>query len=135
MVKLIYFNIFYDILIKRGDNMKQIKISNKVYSKNFNVKSLGYCCEEVDAFLDDLNMEIVRLEREIEELQDKLRTSESKRQVLEKSNKDLSLELYSQKAHNTVSTNTNANFSNIDLLNRIANLEKMVQRLLDRNGK
>ena len=44
------------------------KMSNKVYTKDFNVKSLGYCCEEVDAFLDEINMEIVRLEREIEEI-------------------------------------------------------------------
>ena len=48
--------------------MKQVKMSNKVYTKDFNVKSLGYCCEEVDAFLDEINMEIVRLEREIEDL-------------------------------------------------------------------
>lgn len=135
MVKLIYFNIFYDILIKRGDNMKQVKMSNRVYTKDFNVKSLGYCCEEVDAFLDEINMEIVRLEREIEDLNAKLKTSETKRNIAEKSNKDLSLELYNQKAHHTVSTNSSANFNNIDVLNRLANLEKMVQRLLDKNGK
>ena len=115
--------------------MKQVKMSNKVYTKDFNVKSLGYCCEEVDAFLDEINMEMVRLEREIEDLNARLKTSETKRNIAEKSNKDLSLELYNQKAHHTVSTNTGANFNNIDVLNRLANLEKMVQRLLDKNGK
>ena len=112
--------------------MKKIRVSNKIYTKDFNIKSLGYCCEEVDAFLDEINMEIVKLEREIEELNDKLRSSEAKRQFAEKSNKDLSLELYNQKAQHTVHNHTGANFNNIELLNRVANLEKMVQKLLEK---
>ncbi len=113
--------------------MKEIKISQKVYTKNFNVKSLGYCCEEVDEFLDELNLEIVKLERKIEGLLEKNRQLDASRMALEQKNKELSIEVYNLKAHNPIPSSTNANFSNIDLLNRIANLENMVQKLLDQN--
>ena len=48
--------------------MKEIKVSGLVYSKDFQIKALGYSCEEVDLFLDDVNLQIVRLEREYESL-------------------------------------------------------------------
>ena len=57
--------------------MKEVKLSSKIYSKDFSIKSLGYSCE--------------------------------------------------------VESSSSANFSNIELLNRIANLESMVQQLLDNN--
>ena len=66
MVKYIYINIFFDILIKRVIKMKEEKLSSKVYSKDFKTKAFGYDVREVDSFLDDLNIEIVKLEREIE---------------------------------------------------------------------
>ncbi len=113
--------------------MKEIKISHKVYTKNFNVKSLGYCCEEVDEFLDELNLEIMKLERKIDSLSEKTRQLESSKLALEQKNKELSIEVYNLKAHNSIPSSTSANFSNIDLLNRIANLENMVQKLLDQH--
>jgi len=113
--------------------MKEIKISQKVYTKNFNVKSLGYCCEEVDEFLDALNLEIVKLEREKDHLIEKNRQLDASKLALEQKNKELSIEVYNLKAHNPIPSSNSANFSNIDLLNRIANLENMVQKLLDQN--
>jgi DivIVA domain-containing protein len=113
--------------------MKDSKISRKIYEKDFNTKALGYCCEEVDAFLDDINFDVEKLEREIETLKEKLHSSECRCAANEQKIKDLSRELYSQKAQNAVSSTSNGNFSNIELLNRIANLEKMVQSLIDNN--
>ena len=43
--------------------MKAIKVSNKVYLKDFQIKSLGYDCREVDIFLDEVNEAVIRLER------------------------------------------------------------------------
>ena len=37
--------------------MKEVKLSSKIYSKDFSIKSLGYSCEEVDRFLDEINVE------------------------------------------------------------------------------
>ena len=113
--------------------MKDNKISKKIYEKNFNIKALGYCCEEVDAFLDDVNFDVERLEREIETLKDKLSFTETCLRAQEQKVKDLTRDLYNQKAQNAVSSTSNGNFSNIELLNRIANLEKMVQTLIDNN--
>ena len=56
MVKYIYINIFFDILIKRVIKMKDEKLSSKVYSKNFNTKAVGFDVREVDNFLDELNI-------------------------------------------------------------------------------
>ena len=113
--------------------MKQVKMSNRVYTKDFNVKSLGYCCEEVDAFLDEINIEIEKLEREVEHLKRELSTQQTLTNMHANKSKELNLELCNLKAQNGVSSTTTANFANIQLLDRIGNLEKMVQKLLDNN--
>lgn len=114
--------------------MKEIKISKKVYEKDFKVKALGYCCEEVDKFFDEINMEIVKLERTNKELEERNEHLNSLLSVSEKKNASLSMDLANMKAQNAITSTSNANFSNIDLLNRIANLEKMVKELLDKHS-
>jgi len=115
--------------------MKSVKVSNKVYSKDFSIKSLGYDCREVDSFLDEINEEVLKLEREIEHLNEKLRQLEGKNAVLDQQNKSISLELYSAKAQNGVVSTSSANFSNMELFNRISSLEKMVKKLLEKQGE
>ena len=34
--------------------MKKVEFSDKVYEKDFHIKSIGYDCQEVDAFLDEI---------------------------------------------------------------------------------
>lgn len=113
--------------------MKEVKLSTKIYSKDFSIRSLGYSCEEVDRFLDEINVEIAKLERELATSLEKYRTSETLRISADKKYKELNLELCKLKASKTVESSSSANFSNIELLNRIANLESMVQQLLDNN--
>ena len=48
--------------------MKDTRLTDTILRKKFNTKALGYCAEEVDAFLDEINIEIEKLEREIEHL-------------------------------------------------------------------
>ena len=114
--------------------MKTVKVSNKVYSKDFSIKSLGYDCREVDSFLDEINEEVVKLEREIASLQEKMRQLEGKNSVLDQQYRNVSLELYNTKAQNGVASTSSANFSNMELFNRISNLEKMVKKLLDKEN-
>ena len=112
--------------------MKEIKISKKVYEKDFKVKALGYCCEEVDRFLDEINEEIVKLERKLEDAIKEKDALEAKYMASEQKAKQLSVDLLTAKAQSTVTSSSNANFSNIDVLNRIGHLEKMIQALLDK---
>ena len=74
--------------------MKEEKLSSKVYSKDFKTKAVGYDVREVDSFLDEINEEVLKLEREIEHLNEKLRQLEGKNAVLDQQNKSISLELY-----------------------------------------
>jgi DivIVA domain-containing protein len=114
--------------------MKSIKVSNKVYSKDFQIKSLGYDCREVDSFLDEVNENIVKLEREIESLKDQIRTLEGQKSAVEQQYKNVSMELYNAKAQNGVALTSNANFSNMELFNRISSLEGMVKKLLEKEN-
>ena len=63
--------------------MKDIRLTDTILRKKFNTKALGYCAEEVDAFLDEINEEVLKLEREIEALQEKMRQLEGKNSVLD----------------------------------------------------
>lgn len=111
--------------------MKIVKVSNKVYSKDFQIKALGYDCKEVDTFLDEVNEAVIRLEREIDALKDQIRTLEGQKSALEQQNKSISLELLNAKATNGVTATSNANFSNMELYNRISSLEGMVKKILE----
>ena len=61
--------------------MKEIKLSNKVFSKDFKTKAVGYDVREVDSFFDEVNIEIAKLEREIENLNQKLQIAEAEKKV------------------------------------------------------
>lgn len=111
------------------------KLSEKINQVDFQRKPFGYTVEEVDGYLDGVVTEVIKLEREIESLNEKLRASEGAKAVLEQKNKELSIELYNYKAHNGVTSTSSANFTNIELLNRISNLEKMVKSLYDQFNK
>ena len=112
--------------------MKSIKFSNKVYEKDFGVKAVGYDCHEVDSFFDEINLEIIKLEREIDNLKELNKSLEAIKSVLEQKNKDLQIEITTLKASNTVSSSSNAHFSNIQLINRISTIESNVKRILDK---
>ena len=57
---------------------------------------------------------------------------EATKNALEQKNRDLLLENANLKASNNVTKTTNANFSNIQLLNRISSLETNVKKILDK---
>lgn len=107
------------------------KLSEKINEVDFQRKPFGYAAEDVDAYLDGVVSEVIKLEREVETLNEKLRSAEGAKSVLEKKNKELSIELYHYKAQSGVTSTSSPNFSNIELLNRISALEKMVKKLLD----
>ena len=90
---------------------------------------------QASAYEDEINEEVLKLEREIEHLNEKLRQLEGKNAVLDQQNKSISLELYSAKAQNGVVSTSSANFSNMELFNRISSLEKMVKKLLEKQGE
>lgn len=113
--------------------MKDTRLTDTILRKKFNTKALGYCAEEVDAFLDEINIEIEKLEREVEHLKRELSTQQTLTNMHANKSKELNIELCNLKAQNGVSSTTTANFANIQLLDRIGNLEKMVQKLLDNN--
>lgn len=117
---------------KGGVKMKEVKFSDKVYKTDFKVKSLGYGCEEVDQFLDEINFNIVKLEREIQRLIEQNSDLERSKAMLEAKNKDLVKEICSLKAQNFIPSTSNANYSNMEILNRITSIEEMIQRLLDK---
>lgn len=131
MVKYIYINIFFDILIKRVIKMKEEKLSSKVYSKDFKTKAVGYDVREVDSFLDDLNIEIVKLEREIETLKQSLQTAEAEKRVAESNYRELHLQMMKTKSQEATYAASNANFSNMDLINRVAEIEVKIQKILN----
>lgn len=109
---------------------KDEKLSSKVTNQNFVVKALGYCCEDVDKFLDDLNLEIVQLERKVEQLEKDNYRLQADAIGDKQAIKDLNFKLNLSKAQDN--TTASINYSNIDLLNRITNLENMVQEILNK---
>lgn len=112
--------------------MKQIKLSDKIYEKNFEIKPYGYSCQEVDAFFDELNEDIAALERSIEDSKDKIVRLEMEKKGLEKENRKLSIANLEKNAQNQVENKTTANFNNIDILERLSNLESMVKAICDK---
>ena len=72
--------------------MKKVLFSNKVYEKEFNIKALGFDCQEVDRFLDEINIEINKLEREIASLKESKSILETTHHALEQKNKELLIE-------------------------------------------
>lgn len=114
---------------------KQIKVSNKVYAKEFSIKPMGYACEEVDAFLDEINIEIGKLERDIETLEKDLQREKSTALGEQQRADALFMEVNRLKANGGVSIKDSSSFSNIDLFNRIANIETMLKKLTDEKNK
>lgn len=111
--------------------MKKVILSKNVYETDFNIKAVGYDCKQVDQFLDELNIEIEKLERQIEELKEKVTSLEGQNNVLNSKNRDLNTQLYTAKSQNAVSSFSSANLSNMDVYNRISDLESKVQKILD----
>ena len=111
--------------------MADKKLSTKVFQRNFTTQPLGFCCQEVDNFLDNLNYDISQLERTVEQLT--MQNKKLSEEIKEKDHtiKDLNRKLGKSKALDNIATTSSPNFSNIDILNRLTNLENMVQKILD----
>ena len=114
---------------------KEIKLSNKVYSKDFSVKAMGYSCEEVDSFFDEVNIEIGKLERELERIKGDLEREKANYTAEKQKADSLYLQFTQLKAQGGNTVNNNASFNNIELFNRIANIEKMLKKLQDDKNK
>ena len=114
---------------------KAIKLSDKIYSKDFSIKAMGYSCEEVDGFFDEVNIEIDKLERELEKIKNDLSKEQSENSALLQKYNNLYLENTAIKAQNGVSSNNTASFNNIELYNRVSNIEYMLKKLLDEKNK
>ena len=112
--------------------MKEEKLSSKVYSKDFKTKAVGYDVREVDSFLDDLNIEIVKLEREIAALKESKNILETSKQASEQKIKELQYENSSLKAQSNVASSSNANLNNITVLNRLSALEVSIKKILEK---
>lgn len=112
--------------------MKNVVFSNKVYNKDFKIKAVGYDCQEVDTFLDEINIEIVKLEREISALKETKNTLETSKQASEQKIKELQYENSSLKAQSNVASSSNANLNNITMLNRLSALEVSVKKILEK---
>ncbi len=115
--------------------MKEIRLSNKVYKKNFSLKAYGYDTLEVDTFLDEVNLEIFELEKKIENLIIENESLKRDKILVETTNNDLRKENFKLKTSNTVNQNQVSNFSNIDILNKIANIETLIQEINNKMDK
>lgn len=112
--------------------MKEIKLSNKVFSKDFKTKAVGYDVREVDSFFDEVNIEIAKLEREIENLNQKLQTAEAEKKVAESTCRDLNMQMIKIKSQETTIASSGANFSNMELYNRISQIEVQLQKIINK---
>lgn len=112
--------------------MKNVVFSDKVYNKDFQIKAVGYDCHEVDTFLDEINLEIVKLEREIASLKDAKNIYEASKTVSEQKIKELQFENSTLKSQSNLPSSSNTNLNNINILNRISSLEVNIQKILEK---
>ena len=71
------------------------------------------------------------MERELDKANEKIQTLEAEKKVLESSNRELQMQLFKLKSQEVTMSNSSANFSNMDLINRVADIEVKVQKILD----
>lgn len=115
------------ILSLEGDRMVEEKIvlsPNEIYEKEFKVDARGYRPQEVDNYLDIIIrdytefMTIIRGQEKI--IQELTNDNASLKQEIRK------LQTRIEAQETSASTSRNNNVSNIDLLRRISQLEKIV---------
>lgn len=110
---------------------KKITLSNEIYIADFDIEHSGYNCWQVDTFLDSLNIEISKLERNIANLTKEKETLKNDLETAYKENRDLEKKIASYKSQLLVPTTNSDGLRNIDLINRISNLETMVNEILE----
>ncbi len=97
---------------------KKFLTAKEIYSKEFKKDASGYRCQEVDAFLDLIIKDYVEFENQSKELLSEIKT-------LELENSKLKAEIRNLKASLDIA-GSNKGVTNVDLLKRISDLEKIV---------
>lgn len=110
---------------------KKITLSNEIYIADFDIEHSGYNCWQVDTFLDNLNIEIAKLERTIADLTKEKITLKNDLETAYKENRDLEKKIAVYKSQLPVASTNSDGLRNIDLINRISNLETMVNEILE----
>lgn len=103
-----------------------VKLSDKVYLKDFTKREVGYDVREVDSFLDDMNLSIRKLEREMELLQKEALS-------LQQTIKELQTERIALRAEMTrieSLSNTKSSYNNIDMIQRLSRIEDALHQLM-----
>jgi len=120
--------IIYSVGIKRM-NGKVMLDSKKVIDKVFSPAANGYKALEVDHFLDIVANDYDELALVISKLEKELENTKKSNEELSKQNYDLEakLALYENKV-SLIGDNLEVSRSNLDLLNRIKNLENALYK-------
>lgn len=102
------------------------KISNKIYLKDFTRREVGYDVREVDSFLDDINLDVRKLERELEFAQ---REISSLRQTIKELH-EAKLALQAELTRMESQSNTKSSYNNIDMIQRLSRIEDTLHQLI-----
>lgn len=97
---------------------KRFLSAKEIFEKDFKKDALGYRCEEVDQFLDMIIKDYTDFETTTKRLITELK-------ALESDNSKLKAEVRNLKSALEIA-NSNKNVTNVDLLKRISDLEKVV---------
>ena len=92
--------------------------AKEIYSKDFKIDASGYRRQEVDAFLDLIIKDYVEFENQTKELLSEIK-------ALDLENSKLKAEIRNLKASLDIA-GSNKGVTNVDLLKRISDLEKIV---------
>lgn len=107
------------------------KLSDLIYEKDFTRAQFGWKAEEVDEFLDKINVSVIELENELSSLKREYSILNNKNLALTERNNKLELENTKLKGAKSTSEVINTdNYNNVKLLERISRLEDSVQELV-----
>lgn len=97
---------------------KRFLTAREIYDKNFKIDTRGYRPQEVDQFLDLIIKDYMDFETTTKRLVNEIK-------MLENDNSKLKAELRNMKSALEIA-GSNKNVTNVDLLKRISDLEKVV---------
>ena len=106
------------------------KLSEKVYEHDFQAKSFGYDARQVDSFLDELNVDIEKLESKLQEQEKEIKHLKSEVDNYISKINQLTKALASAKASDLADNKSSASGMNLEMIKRISNLEEMVNKIL-----
>jgi DivIVA domain-containing protein len=95
----------------------------EIYDKDFKIDTRGYRIKEVDAFLDDIIEDYDHYNKLVKDLEDERASLQEEVQRLNQEVRNLKTSIEIAK---TESEDTNKNVSNLDVLKRLSQLEKIV---------